>query len=201
MPRYADSIQRLIDQLNRLPGIGPKSAERLAFHLIKVNADTREQLVRSIHEVTANVVKCAVCGQWGNQTPCHICGDQKRDQTQICVVAETQDVAAIERTHEFHGVYHVLNGVLNPLTGVTGDDLNVSSLLARIQKTEPKVTEVIFGLNPDVEGETTMLYLTKLLRPLDVKLTRLARGLPLGSNLEYADEVTLGDALKGRRTV
>ncbi|MEK7569972.1 MAG: recombination mediator RecR [Patescibacteria group bacterium] len=201
MPRYADSIQRLIDQLNRLPGIGPKSAERLAFHLIKVNADSRDLLVRAIQDVHTNVVRCAVCGQWGNKTPCHICGDPKRDPAQICVVAETQDLAAIERTHEFHGVYHVLNGVLNPLTGVTGDDLNVASLVSRVQKTEPRVTEVIFGLNPDVEGETTMLYLTKLLRPLDVKLTRLARGLPLGSNLEYADEVTLGDALKGRRTV
>jgi len=201
MPRYADSIQKLIDQLNRLPGIGPKSAERLAFHLVKVNADTRDQLIRSLQDVQTGVVRCGVCGQWGNKAVCHICGDAKRDPAQICVVAETQDLAAIERTHEYHGVYHVLNGVLNPLTGVTGEDLNVTSLVQRVKKTSPKVTEVIFGLNPDVEGETTMLYLTKILRPLKVKLTRLARGLPLGSNLEYADEVTLGDALKGRRTV
>ena len=116
-------------------------------------------------------------------------------------MAETQDLDAIERTHEFHGVYHVLGGVLNPLTGVTGEDLNVAPLTARIERANPKITEVIFGLNPDVEGETTILYLTKLLRPLQVKLTRLARGLPLGANLEYADEVTLGDALKGRRTL
>lgn len=201
MPRYADSIQRLIDQLNRLPGIGPKSAERLAFYLVKVSADTREQLIRSIQDVQANVVRCGVCGQWGSKTPCHICGDAQRDHGQICVVAETQDLAAIERTHEFHGVYHVLNGVLNPLTGVTGDDLNIAPLVSRVQAANPKVTEVIFGLNPDVEGETTMLYLTKLLRPLEIKLTRLARGLPLGADLEYADEVTLGDALKGRRAI
>ncbi len=201
MPRYADSIQNLVNLLNRLPGIGPKSAERLAFHLVKLSDDEREQLVRALQNVKAGVKRCATCGQWSGTSPCRICGDTNRDHTQLCVVAETQDLAAIERTREFHGVYHVLGGVLNPLTGVTGEDLNMAALTTRLEQSTPKITEVIFGLNPDVEGETTMLYLTKLLRPLQVKLTRLARGLPLGANLEYADEVTLGDALKGRRTL
>ncbi len=201
MPRYADSIQALIDRLNRLPGIGPKSAERLAFHLIRISDDEREQLVRALSNVKHNVKKCSVCGQLSGGSPCGICANDQRDHGQICVVAETQDLAAIERTSEFHGVYHVLGGVLNPIAGVTGEDLNVGALVTRVQKATPKITEVIFGLNPDVEGETTILYLTKLLRPLNVKLTRLARGLPLGANLEYADEVTLGDALKGRRTL
>jgi recombination protein RecR len=201
MPRYADSIQSLVDLLNRLPGIGPKSAERLAFHIVKLSDDEREQLVRALQNVKAGVKRCAICGQWGGASPCRLCSDKNRDHTQLCVVAETQDLAAIERTQEYHGVYHVLGGVLNPLTGVTGEDLNINTLTARIEKSNPKITEVIFGLNPDVEGETTILYLTKLLRPLQIKLTRLARGLPLGANLEYADEVTLGDALKGRRVL
>lgn len=201
MPRYADSIQSLVDLLNRLPGIGPKSAERLAFYIVKLSDDEREQLVRALQNVKAGVKRCSLCSQWSGASPCHLCADKNRDHAQLCVVAETQDLAAIERTHEYHGVYHVLGGVLNPLTGVTGEDLNIGTLTARIEKGNPKITEVIFGLNPDVEGETTILYLTKLLRPLQVKLTRLARGLPLGANLEYADEVTLGDALKGRRTL
>lgn len=201
MPRYAESIQRLVDQLNRLPGIGPKSAERLAFHLVKLSAGEREQLVHAIQSIAASVRQCATCGQWGGSSPCGICADTSRDATQLCVVAETQDVAAIERTGEYRGRYHVLGGVLNPLTGVTGEDLSVPPLLARVQADTPRVTEVIFGLNPDVEGESTILYLTKLLKPLNVKLTRLARGLPLGADVEYADEVTLGDALKGRRAV
>jgi recombination protein RecR len=199
--KYAEAIQTLIDRLNRLPGIGPKSAERLAFHLVKMPSTDRELLVRAIASVQAGVKRCNVCGQWGSTSPCDICADSRRDHSVICVVAETQDLVAIERTHEFHGVYHVLGGVLNPLAGITGDDLNIQTLQARLQNKEKKVVEVIFGLNPDLEGETTILYLTKLLRPLEIKLTRLARGLPLGSNLEYADEVTLGDAMKGRRAV
>ena len=201
MPRYANSIQTLIDQLNRLPSIGPKSAERLAFHIVRMTDDERQQLAHALQDVKANVKSCNVCGQWSGSSPCNICGNTQRDHSQICVVAETQDLAAIERTGEFHGVYHVLGGVLNPLTGVTAENLNVKNLQARVEKSTPKVTEVIFGLNPDVEGETTILYLTKLLRPREVKLTRLARGLPLGANLEYADEVTLGDSLKGRKTL
>lgn len=201
MPRYAESIQQLIDLLNRLPGIGPKSAERLAFHIVKLTADEREYLVRAIQNVAANVRRCTTCNQWSTASPCSICNDKTRDRAQLCVVAETQDVAAIERTGEYRGLYHVLGGVLNPLTGVTGDDLNIQPLIARVQSSTPKIAEVIFGLNPDVEGESTILYLTKLLRPSAAKLSRLARGLPLGADLEYADEVTLGDALKGRRTL
>lgn len=201
MPRYAESIQQLIDVLNRLPGIGPKSAERLAFHFVKLSTDERDRFVHAIQQVTTNVRRCTTCSQWSNASPCAICADQSRDTTLLCVVAETQDVAAIERTGEYRGRYLVLGGVLNPLTGVTGDDLNVKALLTRVQSADPKIAEVIFGLNPDVEGESTILYLTKLLRPLNIKLTRLARGLPLGADLEYADEVTLGDALKGRRVL
>jgi recombination protein RecR len=199
--KYADSIQELIDRLIRLPSIGPKSAERLAFHMVKMPKADREQLARAIGNVQTGVQRCTVCGQWSSTAPCSICADSRRDHAVLCVVAETQDLVAIERTHEFHGVYHVLGGVLNPIAGITGDDLNIQTLLSRMKGTDPKVSEVIFGLNPDLEGETTILYLTKLLRPLDVKLTRLARGLPLGSDLEYADEVTLGDAMKGRRVV
>lgn len=201
MPNYADAIQELIERLNRLPGIGPKSAERLAFHLVKAPVTEREQLTRAIANVQTGVHRCSTCGQWSGADPCRICADIKRNPALLCVVAETQDVAAIERTHEFRGFYHVLGGVINPLAGITGEDLHVDKLLARLKAPDVKITEVIFGLNPDLEGETTMLYLTKLLRPLNVKLTRLARGLPMGSNLEYADEVTLGDAMKGRRTV
>ncbi|RJO59576.1 recombination protein RecR [Candidatus Parcubacteria bacterium] len=201
MALYAESLQNLIDALNRLPGIGPKSAERLAFHIVKMRDDDRKLLTKHILEVKDRIKKCAVCGQWNSSSPCKICLDEKRDRTLIGVVAETQDLAAIERTGEFWGVYHVLGGVLNPLTGVTADDLNINGLLNRIKNSEPPIVEVIFALNPDVEGETTILYLAKLLRPLKIKLSRLARGLPLGADLEYADEVTLGDALKGRRSI
>jgi len=201
MAIYADSLQNLIDWLNRLPGIGPKSAERLAFYLVKMREDDRQQLMKAIAEVKNGVKRCQICGQWNSASPCKICSNKSRDASQICVVAETQDLAAVERTGEFHGVYHVLGGTLNPLTGITADDLNVNSLTLRIKNKKPEIKEAIFALNPDVEGETTILYLTKLLRPFQIKMTRLARGLPLGADLEYADEVTLGDALKGRRTL
>ncbi|MFA6588080.1 MAG: recombination mediator RecR [Patescibacteria group bacterium] len=201
MALYADSLQNLIDLLNRLPGIGPKSAERLAFYLVKIRDDDRQQLIKALASVKDGIKQCAFCGQWNSNSPCKICKDEKRDHAMLCVVAETQDLVAVERTNEFHGVYHVLGGTLNPITGITAEDLNIKSLVAKLQKTKPQIKEVIFALNPDVEGETTILYLTKTLRPLNVKLSRLARGLPLGADLEYADEVTLGDALKGRKTL
>jgi len=201
MPLYADSLQNLINLLNRLPGIGPKSAERLAFFIVKMSDDERQQLIKALMEVKSGIKQCAICGQWNSNSPCKICGDAKRDHSFLSVVAETQDLAAVERTNEFHGIYHVLGGTLNPLTGITADDLNIKSLLARLQKNQPAIKEVIFALNPDVEGETTILYLAKILKPFKIKLTRLARGLPLGADLEYADEVTLADAFKGRRTL
>lgn len=192
-----NSIQKLIDQFNKLPGIGPKTAERLAFWLLKNPQKEIDEFAQTIKDAKKDLVICSVCQNISHHDPCNICSDNVRDKKIICVVAETQDLQAIERTGEFQGVYHVLGGVLNPIEGSTPDKLNIDSLIKRIRN--DGIKEVILGLNPDMEGESTSLYLLKQLKPLTVKVTRLARGLPTGSDIEYADEITLGSALKNRR--
>jgi recombination protein RecR len=200
---YAGPIQRLIDELSRLPGIGPKSAQRVAFYLLKVTAEEARRLSSAIAEVKAKVRLCSICYNVTEGEVCEYCGDPRRDATTICVVQEPPDIVAIERTREFNGVYHVLQGAISPLEGIGPDDLRVAELLQRLTPTEgaPRVTEIIVATNPNIEGEATAMYLARLLDPLGVRVTRLASGLPVGGDLEYADEITLGRALEGRRRI
>jgi recombination protein RecR len=193
-----DPLLRLVEALQRLPGIGPKSAQRLAFHILKAPREQADALVEAVREVKARVTYCSVCNNITDGDPCVFCRNTDRDHHVICVVEEPQNVAAIEKTREFKGVYHVLLGALSPLQGVGPDDLKIKSLLSRIAD---GVTEVILATNPNVDGEATALYLARLLKPLGVRVTRIAMGLPVGSDLEYADEVTMHKALEGRREV
>jgi recombination protein RecR len=194
---YEGPVQDLIDELGRLPGIGPKSAQRIAFHLLKVDAADAERLARAIRDVRARVHFCRVCHNVAEGELCQYCRDPRRDPTVVCVVEEARDVVAIERTHEFKGRYHVLGGAISPIEGVGPDDLNTRDLLARVD--QDKITEVILATNPTVEGEATAMYLQRLVSPLGVRVTRIASGLPVGGDLEYADEITLGRAFAGRR--
>jgi|SRR3989344_13573 len=191
------SVQKLIEQLGKLPGVGPKTAQRLAFHLIKKPQADLEHFADSLILAKKDLRTCSVCLNLSQSDPCLICTDPMRDQKTICVVCNNQDQQSIERTGEYQGAYHILGGVLNPIEGIGPDALNVNHLLKRLK--ENKIAEVILGLNPDLEGEATALYLNKLIKPLGVKVTRLAKGLPSGADIEYADEVTLGSALKNRR--
>jgi recombination protein RecR len=193
-----DPLVRLIEQLQRLPGIGPKSAQRLAFHILKNTRDDAERLVDAVREVKERVTYCSVCSNITDRDPCAFCTSADRDRHVICVVEEPQNVSAIEKTREFKGMYHVLMGALSPLQGVGPDDLKIKELLARVTN---GVAEVILATNPNVEGEATALYLARLLKPLGVKVTRIAMGVPVGSDLEYADEVTMHKAMEGRREV
>jgi recombination protein RecR len=194
---YEGPVQDLIDELGRLPGVGPKSAQRIAFHLLKAEPADAERLARAIHEVKARVHFCRICWNVAEGDLCRICKDPRRDPTLICVVEEPRDLIAIERTQEFRGRYHVLGGAISPIEGVGPDDLHIRELLARL---EPDgVREVILATNPNIEGEATAMYLARLLGPLGVRTTRIASGLPVGGDLEYADEVTLGRAFAGRR--
>jgi len=196
---YAPPVQALIDELGRLPGIGPKSAQRIAFHLLQLPADDAARLARAITEAKARVRFCERCWNVAEDAECGICRDGQRDTSQVCVVEEARDIVALERTGEFRGRYHVLLGAISPIDGVGPEQLKVRELLARL---EPEgVEEVILCTNPNVEGEATALYLARLLKPLGVRVTRLASGLPVGGDLEYADELTLGRALEGRRDV
>ena len=193
-----ESLTRLVEELQRLPGIGPKSAQRLAFHILKTPREETDRLVEAVRDVKERVTYCSVCSSITDDDPCAFCRDGARDHHVICVVEEPQNVAAIEKTREFKGVYHVLMGVLSPLHGIGPDDLKISGLLARVAG---GVSEVILATNPTVEGEATALYLARLLKPLGVRVTRIAMGVPVGSDLEYADEVTMHKALEGRREV
>ena len=201
---YAGPVQELIDELGRLPGIGPKSAQRIAFHLLKLSKGDALRLAQAIADVKERVVFCSRCfniAVTGGEGPdeCGICRDDRRDTTVLCVVEEPRDIVAVERTGEFRGRYHVLQGAISPIEGIGPDQLRVRELLTRL---EPEgVTEVILCTNPNLEGEATALYLGKLLKPLGVRVTRIASGLPVGGDLEYADELTLGRALEGRREV
>jgi recombination protein RecR len=193
-----ESLIRLIEELQHLPGIGPKSAQRLAFHILKNPREQAERLADALRGVKDQVTNCSVCSNITDTDPCLFCRDDSRDHHLICVVEEPQNVSAIEKTREFKGVYHVLMGALSPLQGVGPDDLKIKSLLARITN---GAGEVILATNPTVEGEATAIYLARLLKPLGVKVTRIAMGVPVGSDLEYADEVTMHKALEGRREV
>ena len=192
------SLVRLIEELQRLPGIGPRGAQRLAFHILKSPREQVERLVEAVRDVKERVTYCSVCNNITDADPCGFCSSDKRDQGVICVVEEPQNVSAVEKTREFKGVYHVLMGALSPLQGVGPDDLKIKSLLARITN---GVAEVILATNPNVEGEATAIYLARLLKPLGVKVTRIAMGVPVGSDLEYTDEVTMHKALEGRHEV
>jgi recombination protein RecR len=196
---YAAPVQALIDELGRLPGIGPKSAQRIAFHLLKLPADDAQRLARAITEAKSRVVFCGRCFNFSEQAECAICTDSRRDPSLLCVVEEARDIVAVEKTGEYHGRYHVLLGAINPIEGVGPDQLKIKDLLARL---EPEgVSEIILCTNPNIEGEATAMYLARLLKPLGLHVTRIASGLPVGGDLEYADELTLGRALEGRREV
>ena len=199
MRYFPAAMERLTEQFARLPGIGGKTAQRLAFHILSLPAEEAEQFADAILVAKRTVRTCAVCQNLTDQEICSVCRDPERDHGLICVVAEPKDVVAMERAREFNGVYHVLHGVISPLNHVGPDDLKIRELLARVA--EGGVREIIMATNPDTEGETTAMYLSRLLRPLEVKVTRLAYGIPVGSQLEYADEVTLLRALEGRRDI
>ncbi|MCO5293325.1 MAG: recombination mediator RecR [Homoserinimonas sp.] len=196
---YEGIVQDLIDELGKLPGIGPKSAQRIAFHILQTKSFDVSRLAEVLSEVRDKARFCENCGNVTDQELCVVCRDPRRNQASICVVEEAKDVAAIERTREFHGLYHVLGGAINPMAGVGPDNLSIKQLVKRIA--DSSVTEVIIATNPNLEGEATASYLSRLLVQPDLKVTRLALGLPVGGDLEYADEVTLGRAFEGRRVV
>ncbi|MGZ4468352.1 MAG: recombination mediator RecR [Nocardioidaceae bacterium] len=196
---YEGVVQDLIDELGRLPGVGPKSAQRIAFHILQTDPANVRRLAQVLVEVKDRVKFCSVCGNVAEEETCRICRDQRRDPTLICVVEESKDVVAIERTREFRGRYHVLGGAISPIEGIGPDDLRIRELMSRLA--DGTVTEVILATDPNLEGEATATYLTRLLRPMGLRVTRLASGLPVGGDLEYADEVTLGRAFEGRRAV
>ena len=196
---YEGVVQDLIDELGRLPGIGPKSAQRIAFHLLQADSVDVSRLVNALVEVKEKVRFCSICGNVAEAEQCRICLDPRRDLTCICVVEEPKDVVAVERTREFHGRYHVLGGAISPIEGIGPDDLRIKELLTRLA--DAGVTEIIIATDPNLEGEATATYLARLLRPMNLKVTRLASGLPVGGDLEYADEVTLGRAFEGRRLI
>ncbi|CAM5380465.1 Recombination protein RecR OS=Streptomyces gougerotii OX=53448 GN=recR PE=3 SV=1 [Streptomyces diastaticus subsp. diastaticus] len=194
---YEGVVQELIDELGRLPGVGPKSAQRIAFHILQAKPADVRRLAHALLEVKDKVRFCSVCGNVAQQEQCGICRDQRRDVAVICVVEEPKDVVAIERTREFRGRYHVLGGAISPIEGVGPDDLRIRELLARLA--DGTVTELILATDPNLEGEATATYLARMIKPMGLKVTRLASGLPVGGDLEYADEVTLGRAFEGRR--
>ncbi|MGB9375066.1 MAG: recombination mediator RecR [Jiangellales bacterium] len=196
---FDGALQDLVDELGRLPGIGPKSAQRIAFHLLAADPTDVERLVTAIAEVKSRVRFCDTCGNVAESAQCRICQDPRRDATVICVVEEAKDVVALERTREFRGLYHVLGGAISPIDGIGPDDLRIAALMTRLASGE--VTEVIIATDPNIEGEATASYLSRFMSAMDVRVTRLASGLPVGGDLEYADEVTLGRALEGRRAV
>jgi recombination protein RecR len=193
-----EPLVRLVEELQRLPGIGPRGAQRLAFHILKTPREETERLVEAVRGVKDHVTYCSVCNNITDADPCGFCRSESRDHRIICVVEEPQNVSAVEKTREFKGLYHVLMGALSPLHGVGPDDLKIKGLLARISS---GVGEVILATNPNVEGEATAIYLARLLKPLGVKVTRIAMGVPVGSDLEYTDEVTMHKALEGRHEV
>ncbi|MBA4085104.1 recombination mediator RecR [Janibacter terrae] len=194
---YEGVVQDLIDELGRLPGVGPKSAQRIAFHLLQADPQDVQRLVHTLSEVKDKVTFCETCGNVAEGPQCRICADPRRDATAICLVEEPKDVVAIERTREFRGRYHVLGGAISPMDGVGPDDLRFTELMSRLS--DGTVTEVIIATDPNLEGEATASYTARLLIPFDITVTRLASGLPVGGDLEYADEVTLGRAFEGRK--
>ena len=196
---YEGAVQDLIDELGRLPGVGPKSAQRIAFHLLAADPVDVRRLAQVLVEVKERVRFCSVCGNVAEEEVCRICRDPRRDPGVLCVVEESKDVVAIERTREYRGRYHVLGGAISPIDGIGPDELRIRELMPRLS--DGTVTEVILATDPNLEGEATATYLTRLLKPMGLRVTRLASGLPVGGDLEYADEVTLGRAFEGRRSV
>ena len=199
MSIYTPAVQTLIDELGKLPGVGPKSAQRIAFHLVKLAEEDAIRLSTAIREAKEKVRFCEKCFNMSDEAICEICADSRRDPTQVCVVEEPRDIVAVERTQEYKGFYHVLQGAINPIDGIGPEQLRVKELLTRLQ--ENPISEVILCTNPNIEGEATAMYLARLLEPLGLSITRIASGLPVGGDLEYADELTLGRALEGRRAV
>ena len=196
---YESVIQDLIDELGRLPGIGPKSAQRIAFHLLDADPDDVKRFAQTLVDAKTKVLFCSICGNVTVDTTCRICSDPRRDGSVLCVVEESKDVIAIERTREFRGRYHVLGGAISPIAGIGPDQLRIKELLGRLQ--DGTVTEVIIATDPNLEGEATATYLMRMLVPIGLTVTKLASGLPVGGDLEYADEVTLGRAFEGRTSV
>lgn len=199
MSSYDGAIGRVIDVFSKLPGIGPKGAQRIAFYILSSSDVQTQDLIDAISDLRENVRFCEICGNVCEQSPCVICQDPRRDHTKICVVEEPKDIMSIERTHEYAGVYHVLGGAINPMANIGPADLKITQLLERLK--DAQVKEVILALDPNIEGEATVTYLARLLEPLDISITRLASGLPVGGDLEYADEITLGRAFAGRQEV
>lgn len=197
MSLYSPSIEKLIEAFEKLPSIGHKTAARLAFHMLNSSEEEINNFVNAITNAKKNLKYCSKCFNISDTDPCIICSNPKRDESIICVVEDVRDIIAMERTHEFNGVYHVLHGSISPMNGVGPDDIKVKELLARL--TDGKVKEIILATNPRVEGEATAMYLSKLIKPLGIKVTRIARGIPVGGDLEYTDEITLMQALEGRR--
>ena len=196
---HPESLSRLIERLQKLPGIGAKSAQRLAYHVLRTPREDADMLCAAIQDVKERVTYCTVCNNITDVDPCRFCADERRERHVICVVEEPQNVAAIEKTREFRGLYHLLMGALSPLQGVGPDDLKIRGLLSRVA--DGGVTEVVLATNPNVEGEATALYLARLLKPLGLRVTRIATGIPVGSDIEYADEITMSKAMSGRRDV
>lgn len=195
---YPQSILKLIEEFSRLPGVGSKTAQRLAFHVLNMPMENATRLSEAIVEAKRNIKYCSVCGNFTDSSLCSICSNPSREKENICVVQDPRDIVAMEKTREFRGLYHVLHGAISPLNGVGPDDIRIKELLNRIDK---EVKEIIVATNPNVEGEATAMYIARLLKPLGVKVTRIAHGIPVGGDLEYADEVTLGKALEGRREI
>ena len=197
MKYYAKPLTRLISELSKLPGIGGKSAQRLAFHLLSLSDGEIAQLTDAITDAKKNLHYCSVCGNLTDVDPCPICQDPARDKSVICVVESPRDVSSLERVREYKGVYHVLHGAISPMDGIGPEDINLRSLIVRLQQTD--VSELILATNPNIEGEATAMYIARLVKPAGIKVTRIAHGIPVGGDLEYADEVTLSKAMEGRR--
>ncbi|MEU91561.1 recombination protein RecR [Listeria monocytogenes] len=196
---YPEPITKLIDSFMKLPGIGPKSAARLAFYVLDMKEDDVLDFAKALVDAKRNLSFCSVCGHITDKDPCYICADTSRDRSVICVVQESKDVIAMEKMRDFHGLYHVLHGTISPMDGIGPEDINIPDLLKRLQ--DDTIEEVILATNPNVEGEATAMYISRLLKPSGIKITRIAHGLPVGGDLEYADEVTLSKAMEGRREV
>ncbi|MCL6626781.1 MULTISPECIES: recombination mediator RecR [Alicyclobacillus] len=199
MQSYPAPITHLVEQFMKLPGIGPKTASRLAFHVLSMDLADVEEFAAALREVKLNLSECSVCCNITDVNPCRICSDPSRDETVLCVVQDARDVAAMERTNEYNGRYHVLHGAISPMDGIGPGDIRIRELVQRLA--DSKVQEVILATNPNVEGEATAMYISRLLKPFSLNVTRIAHGLPVGGDLEYADEVTLAKALEGRRQV
>lgn len=194
---YPKSIALLIEQFQKFPSVGPKSAQRMAFHLLKMPKNEVEKFAQNIIEAKENTFACDVCFNMSSSNPCEICQSNSRDKSTICVISETKDLIAVEKTNEYKGLYHVLQGLISPIDGIGAEDIRIKELLHRLAENDVK--EVILALNPSIEGEATSLYLKKLIKPFEIKITRIAFGLPVGADLEYADEITLARAIEGRR--